>query len=496
MSCGRSLVSITRFFVPYIVVAVISVPASAQTFTTLMGFDGSDGAAPTYVTLVQARNGSLWGTTSRGLDGGGNGSAFEMTTGGMIRLSPEIGIAVATGLILGVDNSYYGVLGAYGSGDQGSVYKLSPAGALTTLFAFNGTDGSGPVGPLVLGADGNFYGTTTLGGTGNCSVFGDAGCGTIFKVTPGGALTTLFNFNPNNGIYPTALMQAKDGNFYGATGDGGTACSVGRFGCGTIFRITPSGAFRILYNFGSGEGFDPVAGLVQGADGNLYGTTQRGGLSNASCPFGCGTIFKITLSGTFTTLYAFAGGSDGGFPDGPLAVGTDGNFYGTTSSGGDYQSTCGFGLGLGCGTLFQITPAGFLTTLHSFGPKDGANPEGGLVQHTSGVFFGTTYTGGNFSGGCAGEEGCGTVFSLDMGLEPFVKTTTATGRIGASIQILGQGLTGTSAVTFNGVTAASFRVISDTYMTAVVPVGATSGLIQVTTPSGVLASNVGFSVLP
>lgn len=477
----------------FIVIAVASV-ASAQTFRTVLNFDGSDGAAPSYVTLMQARNGNLWGTTSRGLNDINDSVAFEIGPQGTITSFPGIGTGAGTGLILGVDNSYYGVLQSYGSAYDGSVYYLDPAGTLTTLFSFSGTNGSGPVGPLALGTDGDFYGTTSEGGTGNCSFFGMVGCGTIFKITPGGTLTTLFNLNHDSGIFPTALVQGTDGSLYGATGSGGSGCPAGRVGCGTIFTITPKGGFRVLYNFV--DGYDALGGLVEGADGNFYGTTQRGGFSNTSCPFGCGTIFKITPAGTFTTLYTFTGGSDGGYPFGPLAAGTDGNFYGTASAGGDYQSTCGFALGLGCGTLFQITPSGSLTTLYSFGPTDGANPEGGLVQHTSGVFFGTTLTGGDFSGNCASEDGCGTVFSLDVGLAPFIKTTTASGKVGSSVQILGQGLTGTTAATFNGIEATSFHVVSDTFMVAVIPVGATSGPVQVTTPSRILTSNISFLVVP
>jgi uncharacterized repeat protein (TIGR03803 family) len=487
MTPRRSVTRMNEFFLLCVVVAASS--ASAQTFTSLLSFDGSNGHAPAYVTLMQARNGSLWGTASRGSD-----AAFEMTTQGVTKPFP--GISTAYGLILGVDNSYYGVTALDGSSDRGTIYKLDPAGTLATLFNFNVTDGSEPIGPLAQGVDGDFYGTTSQGGTGNCSRFGMVGCGTIFKLTRSGTLTTLFDFDADSGWSPTALVQGTDGSFYGSTAAGGVGSQVCKNGCGTIFRITPGGAFRILYNFNFSVGIDPVAGLVQGTDGNFYGTAERGGISDASCPLGCGTIFKITPTGTVTTLYTFTGGSDGGNPEGPLTEGTDGNFYGTTSSGGNYQSTCGFGSGLGCGTLFQITPLGFLTTLHSFSLTDGATAEGGLVQHTSGVFFGTTYAGGNLSGSCGIDVGCGTLFSLDVGLAPFIKTTTTTGKVGTSVQILGQGLTGTSAVTFSVVLATSFKVVSDTFMTAVIPVGATSGPVQVTTPSGILTSNVSFVVRP
>jgi len=233
------------------------------------------------------------------------------------------------------------------------------------------------------------------------------------------------------------------------------------------------------------DGANPLAGLVQGTDGSLYATTAHGGASNA------GTVFKIGAGKTFTTLYSFTGGADGGYPTGTLVEGTDGNFYGTTQGGG--STNC---LG-GCGTVFQITPFGVLTTLHSFSGTDGGVPFGGLVQHTSGVFYGTTFAGGILTM-CTntGEKGCGTVFSLDMGLGPFIKTVLNYGLPGSRVQILGTGLTGATSVTFNGTPASTFTVVSDTYMTAVVPTGATTGPIQVTTPTGTLTSNGNFIVGP
>ena len=170
---------------------------------------------------------------------------------------------------------------------------------------------------------------------------------------------------------------------------------------------------------------------------------------------------------------------------------TDGNFYGTTSNGG--SSDCDYG----CGIVFQVTPSGTLTSVHNFVGTDGAYPLNGLLQATSGILYGVTTSGGA-SNNCSFwfyYPGCGTVFSLDMGLGPFVAFVRNSGRVGSNAQILGQGFTGTTGVSFNG-TSASFAVKSDTYLTATVPQGATTGFVTVTTPSGTLQSNVMFQVRP
>ncbi|HZZ17364.1 MAG TPA: choice-of-anchor tandem repeat GloVer-containing protein, partial [Candidatus Sulfotelmatobacter sp.] len=200
----------------------------------------------------------------------------------------------------------------------------------------------------------------------------------------------------------------------------------------------------------------------------------------------------ITPTGTLTTLYTFCskpGCTDGRYPNGGLIQATDGNFYGTTSAGGDQSiANCTY---QGCGTIFEITPTGAFSTLHTFVSTDGQNPYAGLLQRTDGTFYGTTNAGG--SNGC--NRGCGTVFSLSTGLGPFVKLTRDWGKAGQVGGILGQGFTGTTGVFLNG-TPASFMGISDTHILATVPTGATSGFITVTTPSGTLTSNVVFRVTP
>ena len=235
----------------------------------------------------------------------------------------------------------------------------------TTLYSFcsqpNCTDGFSPGAPLVQAADGNFYGTTDYGPvSGNCSINGFAGCGTVFKITAAGTLTTLYSFcsqpNCTDGFSSGApLVQAADGNFYGATFGGyGSACGEPKF-CGTIFKITSDGNLTTIYSFCSqmncADGVAPN-GLVQAGNGDFYGTTSQGGEN------GAGTVFKITGNGSLTTLYTFCSQpncTDGGTPFGSLVRATDGNFYGTTWTSGL--------TGTGPGAFFKITPAGALTTL-------------------------------------------------------------------------------------------------------------------------------------
>jgi uncharacterized repeat protein (TIGR03803 family) len=223
----------------------------------------------------------------------------------------------------------------------------------------------------------------------------------------------------------------------------------------------------------------PSGALVQATNGDLYGTTTEGG-ANCANNRQCGTVFKITLDGAFTTLHSFKGRPDGATPNGGLIQATDGNLYGTTSNGGDN----------GFGSIFKITPHGDLTILYSFCAQtancpQGRSPAAGLMQDTNGNFYGTTQYSGAYHQG--------TVYEFSMGLGPFVKTLPAIGAVGSGVRILGTGLTGATSVTFNGI-AAMFAVVSPSQIVARVPAGATTGKIQVTTPSGTLVSNVAFLV--
>jgi uncharacterized repeat protein (TIGR03803 family) len=460
---------------------------------------------------VQGRDGNLYGTTIFG--GPSNlGVAFKMTpTGGLTDIYDFCAEANCIdginphALTLGINGDFYGTtqLGGTGLGCPpgiagscgGTVFRITPGGTRTTLYSFCSqpgcTDGFFAEvrhGALVQATDGNFYGTTDVGGA-NTSQCGGLGCGTVFRITPEGALKTLYNFcseaNCDDGANPVAgLIQGADGDLYGTTNAGG----VGALSGGTIFKVTLEGRLTTLYSFCSqancDDGSQPYASLVQGSDGDLYGTTNTGGAN------GSGTVFKISPKGKLATLHNFCSLSncaDGSAPGNPLVLATDGNFYGTTESGGN--SACTFP-GTGCGTVFKITQEGILTTLHSFDGTDGNSAEG-LVQATNGTLYGMT--------DCAGTSffcflSSGTVFSLSVGLGPFVEPVPAAGKVGETVKILGTDLRCVTSVRFDG-EEAEFRVVSATEITAVVPEHARTGFITVHTPSGRLKSNVKFRVI-
>jgi uncharacterized repeat protein (TIGR03803 family) len=276
---------------------------------------------------------------------------------------------------------------------------------------------------LIQGRNGHFYGTTTGGGDTGC---GGRGCGTIFIMTPAGAVTTLHVFNgATDGENPHTLIEAADGNFYGATfRGGGSGC--GGSGCGTLFKMTPAGAVTVLHAFigGPTDGASPSSPLLQATDGHFYGMTRYGG-STTQCDTdgntGCGTVFKLTPDGTVTILHAFVGGpadGDNSSRDGlrfssSLLQAIDGHFYGTTSGGGGATACGSDGADPACGTVFRMTPVGDVTILHAFrgGPTDGSFPTS-LIQRTDGDFYGTTAFGGISYPGFFCPGGCGTIFKM------------------------------------------------------------------------------------
>ena len=372
--------------------------SSAQKLTTLASFDGADGNDPYTMSLVQGFDGNLYGTTHAG-GTAGRGNVFKVTPTGVVTLlysfcsQPNCvdGSVPEAGLVQATDGNLYGMTYQGGNG-AGTVFRITASGTLTTLYSFcsqvSCDDGTFPSAALMQASNGKFYGTTSKGGAN--------GYGTVFEVTPAGKLTTLYSFcsqtTCTDGEYPYAgLVQATNGNFYGTTYGGGAN------GGGTVFELTPKGGLTTLYSFCSQtphctDGEFPFAGLVQATNGSFYGTTSGGGAN------GSGTIFELTPDGKLTSLYSFCSQThctDGSYPYAGLVQATDGNFYGTTNEGGAGAGPCG-----NCGTVFAIRPAGALTTLHAFGGKpDGDYPYGGLVQATNGNLYGPTWSGGEFNDG-------------------------------------------------------------------------------------------------
>ncbi len=318
---------------------------SLYLFGTVLAGNNDNGHWP-QGNLIQGADGNLYGTTQYGGPPNG-GTVFQITTNGNLTTFYNFGNsagfdaqlgwtnydgdAPVAGLIQGRDGNFYGTTTAYGAFGNGTVFQLTPGGVLTTLHSFTAlaagnfytnADGANPTGELIEGKDGNFYGTTTQGGT------NAYGAGTVFQITPGGLLTTLHSFASGNGGCWGGLVQGNDGTLYGTTSQSGN---------GTIFQVTTNGTFTTLHTFSGNDGAAPSAALIQASDGNLYGTTEGAG------PNGWyGTVFQITTNGTFTTLHSF-NGTNGANPTASLVQAADGSLYGTTSKGG-----------AGYGSIFRI----------------------------------------------------------------------------------------------------------------------------------------------
>jgi len=403
--------------------------------------------------------------------------------------------------VQGRDGKLYGEV--YFSG-WGMVFGAETAGPASPLYTFSETNGGGgvPESPVVLAGNGGWYGTTLL------SLF--AGYGVLYRITENGAFTQLYNFEGfedglpagslievNNKLYGItspyagsaavytysssggspdviyqfstsqfttagggALVQGRDGNLYG----GGT----GSNGCGAVFKMTTLGDLLNIWSFDCSLNIGAVnAPLVEGSDGNFYGTASGGEQ---------GTVFKVSPTGVVSLIHDFGSVPEDGTYGRGLTLGTDGNLYGTAPTGGADEG----------GTVYQISSGTYLQ-LYSFVYATGPWHPSGLVQHTDGKFYGFL----EFTN----EGDYGGFYSLDMSLGPFVAFVLPAGGVGQTAEILGQGLTGATAVTFNGVAATEFTVVSDTYMTAVVPSGATTGPVVVTTPGGTLTSNVSFRIV-
>ncbi len=430
-----------------LIVCFAPLRSPAQTVTTVVTFNGTDGAKPYFGALVQAANLDLYGTTGGGGTGGNYGGVVYTidASGGMRTLynfctlaNCADGEAPYAGLTKAGVGRFYGTTGYGGLSSNcpnqsgfgcGTVFEITQAGKLTTLYNFcsqaNCSDGDLPQAGLVEAHNGKFYGTTNGGGL--PSPDGSQG-GTVFSITSAGGLTTLYRFctvvsasSCADGEAPNAtLVQGANGNFYGTTALGGAHTA------GTVFEISPTGTLVTLHSFCSqinsaghcADGESPSGGLILGANGKLYGTTTFGGRT------GHGAIFEITPGVGIRTLYSFcskAKCADGSTPEAALLYASDGNLYGTTYQGGAGSSCTQNGktISAGCGTIFEITPAGTLTTLYSFCSQtdcsDGKYPYGKLVEASSGLLYGTTSAGGDFTGN---QQGWGTIFNLSVGLTP------------------------------------------------------------------------------
>jgi len=440
----------------------------AQTYIDLHEFNCAvEGCSPTYPeVLAQGRDGNLYGTT----DAGGTsamGTVFKITTSGTLttlhNFSGLDGQNPDGGLVLGTDGNFYGTTRFGGASNLGTVFKITPSGVLTTLHSFSGTDGSEPRPGLVQGKNGALYGTT---------------CGfnppwTSYSITSTGVFKTI---NATNDVRiatcsSAPLILGNDGNLYGTTMAGGTTET------GTVFRMSPAGVLKGIYTGDFAHGTNLVAPVVQGNDGFLYGAAMAGGAGSF------GVLFKLSTAGKYTILHEFGLDliHDGMYPYSGLVAASDGKFYGATSAGSGSGSVPN-------GNLFSVTTSGTYNLLYAFDYLHGYLDQATAMQHTNGKIYGVAEGGGP-------TFNSGVIYSLDNGAPAFVRVMTKWASAGQTVQILGQGFTGTSSVKF-GSASASFTVVSDSYLTAVVPSGGSAGFVTVTTPSGALTSSQKFNVVP
>lgn len=458
--------SMPRLRITLVLLAVATATGARAQITSINDFSrNGDPQNPQVVGVIaQGRDGNMYSTAPSRVPGVNLGTAFKITPSGTLTPIHDFNNNVLSGLTLGTDGNFYGTTSNGGSQHKGTVFKLTPNGTLTTLttlYSFTGgNDGANPTAPPIEGTDGNFYGTTYEGGI--------DGYGTVYQMTPTGELTTVVQFDGANGAHPVGpLVEANDGSFWGTT-----STSTDLNGPCVVFKLSPSGDFT--YYVFPGAYVYSDAGLVQGNDGNFYGTTY-------TSYDAYGYVFRITPKGVVTDLHDFNGCSDGANPDGGLVLATDGNFYGVADNGGAYGCVTA-----GYGTVYKISPTGKFEVVANLDGTHGAHPSVTLMQHTNGILYGDADEGGETTNN-------GTFFKVNVpGLKPFVSLLPTSRKVGAKIGILGQGFTGTTRVSFNGIKA-TFTVVSSTYLTAVVPSGATTGLVTVTTPKGTLTSNKKFT---
>lgn len=374
-------------------------PTNRLMLTTVATIYDSNGEDFPEGGLIQASDGMLYGITQDGGAFHGGSVFRTTLSGSLTTLASFNGTNGAYPIappVQAADGNFYGTTGNGGidwnptNGDSyGTIYRMDSNGVLTTLFSFNLTNGAGPagVGGLIVGNDGALYGVTREGGPNFTNA--NSGDGTVFKITTNGDFTLLASFNGTNGYEPADIIQASDGNFYGTTAAGGIDDSNG---VGTVFQMTPGGQINTLVRFYGTNGQVPVA-IMQASDGCLYGTTAQGGAYYTSYQ-GYGTVFKVATNGDFTLLASF-NATNGASPRGGLTEVCGGLFYGTAYAGGLYAEAGG--PPAGGGTIFQFTTNGDLTALLPFGsnPLMPANPIGRLLKASDGNYYGTSQTGGS-----------------------------------------------------------------------------------------------------
>ncbi|HYM77118.1 MAG TPA: choice-of-anchor tandem repeat GloVer-containing protein [Candidatus Dormibacteraeota bacterium] len=453
-----------------------AVPAHAQTPTVLHTFElvSTDACEPED-NIVQGRDGNMYGVgVSCGTSG--TGAVYKISPSGaesVVYNFPSGWSSCFSGLTLGSDGNFYGTCFTTPTGN-GSIFQLTPAGVFTDLHDFTGANGdTEPLYAPVQATDGNFYGTTG---------YYPFSCGNVYQLTAAGVYKNLHTFSGSDCGPASSLFQASDGNLYGTL----FACSINGSGPGCVYKISTGGVFKEIYGFASSTGDVPCTGVIQGKDGKLYGATNQGGANTF------GNIYKLTTAGVHTDLHDFDQATDAScvFNVGRTTVNllqvTDGSFYGVNGAYGP----------IGNGSIYKLTSANVFTAfLFPNPPVDGNLPVSTLIQNTNGLVYGTTPSGGPISCLPCSQ---GTFFSVATGDAAFVnlEPTQRTGLVGASVGMFGQGFSSASVVTFGGVAATTVTLSGTSYLTAVVPAGAHTGTVKVTTGATTLTSPQTFKVKP
>jgi uncharacterized repeat protein (TIGR03803 family) len=388
----RSLVGLTVG----LIFTIITPYAAAQDFTILYQFQSSsDGYDPNDVIRDSA--GNLYGTTLAGgttifgtvfkLDTSGKKTILYNFSGGTDGAEPHGALVMDSNGNLYGTTEFGGNLKVSCEGMQGCgvVFKVDASGYERVLYTFTGgADGGQPLAGLTMDDAGNLYGTTTGGGLPGCNYFA-VGCGVVFKLDTSGHETVLHSFSggTDGGAPESPLLRDSAGNLYGMT----TGVNTSQ---GTVFKVDISGKETVLHVFSGQDGSQPYGTLLRDSNGNLYGTTYGGGDLTQCNGSGCGVVFKLSPTGKEHVLYAFTDGTDGGRPLAGLTRDKHGNLYGTSAVGGQ-SAYC-------CGVVFEVSPKGQETVLHTFTGTDGASPMTSLIQDTSGKLYGSTYGGGKYQG--------------------------------------------------------------------------------------------------
>lgn len=439
-------------FFSFVLLAFNALPVGAQTYSDLHDYAVYVGTLANPWLMAEGRDNNLYGTTAVG-GTHQKGTIFKVGPSGgytvLYNFDGPHGSQPLSGLTLGLDGNLYGMAEREGAHGYGNIFKITPAGAFSVVYDFKGgPDGGLPTSPLIVGADGNFYGTSYPGAA--------------FRMTPAGVVTVISKI-PTSSYAP--LLQAKDGTFYGVTEFGG------KYSAGSVFHIV-GGNYTILHSFDGPSGSYPTGGLVEGSDGNFYGTTTAGGSTNA------GVVYRINTSGGYRVMFDWDNVHtlNGYQSYSGMIAGADGNLYGTTVWGGQY----------GYGVLFSMTTDGDYSVLYDFNTPTGQGAYATPMQHTNGKIYGITSRGG--------AAYYGVVYSFTNSFAPFIQLTTNSGLVGNQVGILGKGFAQASSVEFNG-TPASFHVLSNTFMTATIPSGET-GFVRVNMAFGDQTSSRVFRVTP